>query len=180
MGISGIIPVINSIFVTLITLDMVFMVMQLTTRDIKRAFAFYDYDGSGFLDPMELTDAISHFVNGVDKELVKELVSNYDIDGNGNISLDEFTHFLLSRTGPRDDWITVAHLRQHKSATNKLRSFEDSSHSSSRRALTRSHSHGASHSSLGMSSSYSGTNSREQHASLDTASDIHRPGLTLP
>ena len=53
---------------------------KLTTRDIKRAFAFYDYDGSGYLDPAELADAVSHFVNGVDKKLIQELVSHYDID----------------------------------------------------------------------------------------------------
>ncbi len=87
---------------------------SLTRKDIKRAFSFHDHDGSGFLDPEELTGAISHYVNGVSKEKVAELVKFYDIDGNGNISLEEFTHFLLSRTSPnKDEWMTVKSLKEN-------------------------------------------------------------------
>ena len=48
----------------------------------------------------------------VNKKLVDELVSIYDVDGNGNISLAEFTNFLLSRTAKDpNEWLTVTDLK---------------------------------------------------------------------
>ena len=81
---------------------------KLTERDIQRAFKRFDADGSGFLDVAELTDAMHMFLNGVDRARVLELVQRYDVDGDGTISLDEFTAFLVSRASPnKDDWLTV-------------------------------------------------------------------------
>ena len=103
---------------------------KLTKRDIKRAFTFYDADGSGYLDPQELAIVIGNFTNGVERELVDELVCHYDIDGSGNISLDEFTQFLLSRTAKDPaEWITVADLKSRKDM--ELRNTESSYKSSS-------------------------------------------------
>ena len=53
---------------------------KLTKRDIKRAFAKFDTDGSGYLSVSELTEAIHLFLNGVSRELVAELVRRYDVD----------------------------------------------------------------------------------------------------
>lgn len=84
---------------------------KLTERDIKRAFCKFDKDNSGFLDIEELTTAIQQFLNGVDRRDVSELVSRYDIDGDGSISLVEFSRFLLSRNSPnKDDWVSIDQL----------------------------------------------------------------------
>ena len=53
---------------------------KLTKRDIKRAFAKFDTDGSGYLSVSELTTAVHLFLNGVPKEEVAELVKRYDVD----------------------------------------------------------------------------------------------------
>jgi EF-hand domain pair len=84
---------------------------QLNKRDIKRAFKAFDKDGSGTLDVGELTKVIGLYLNGIDPDLIKELVLRYDVDGDGVISLDEFQQLLLSRGSPNSaDWITVEHL----------------------------------------------------------------------
>jgi hypothetical protein len=44
---------------------------------------------------------------------VQKLVAHYDVDGDGNISLEEFTHFLLSRNAQNcEDWVTLENLRE--------------------------------------------------------------------
>jgi WD40 repeat protein len=90
---------------------------KLTERDIKRAFCKFDKDNSGYLDLDELTTAVSGFLNGVDRRQVAELVQCYDIDGDGSISLAEFSRFLLSRNSPnKEDWISVDQLTTPSSA----------------------------------------------------------------
>mmetsp|Transcript_3035 Transcript_3035/g.4634 ORF Transcript_3035/g.4634 Transcript_3035/m.4634 type:complete len:1138 (-) Transcript_3035:82-3495(-) len=84
---------------------------RLTQRDIKRAFIKFDTDGSGFLSTSELTAAIGLFLNGIDRNLIVELVQHYDVDQDGVISIDEFSEFLLSRNSEdKSKWLTVDHL----------------------------------------------------------------------
>jgi hypothetical protein len=48
------------------------------------------------------------FLNGVDRADVLRLVQRYDVDGDGSISLEEFSAFLISRTNPnKSEWLTV-------------------------------------------------------------------------
>jgi hypothetical protein len=84
---------------------------KITERDIQRAFKRFDKDNSGYLDKIELAHAIHLFLNGVSMDQVQELVSHYDVDGDGVISLAEFTQFLISRNSAnKHDWLTVDHL----------------------------------------------------------------------
>jgi WD40 repeat protein len=71
---------------------------QLTDRDLQRAFKRFDRDGNGYLNLQELTDAIRLFLNGIDDSLVAELAHVYDVDGDGQISVVEFTSNLLTRS----------------------------------------------------------------------------------
>jgi len=81
---------------------------NLVERDILRVFRRFDTDGSGFLSTDELSAAIHLYLNGVDRAQVAELVSHYDVDHDGHISLEEFTSFLISRTSPdKNSWQTV-------------------------------------------------------------------------
>jgi hypothetical protein len=88
---------------------------KLTQRDIKRAFAKFDTDGTGCLSVSELTDAIHLYLNGVSRNQVAELVQRYDVDQDGTISIDEFSAFLMSRNSEdRSQWLTVDHLTSPK------------------------------------------------------------------
>ena len=81
---------------------------KLTSRDINRAFKHYDFDSSGYLDKNELAAAIGAFVVGVDSTLIDELVEKYDVDNDGNINIEEFSKFIMSRYSVnKDDYLTI-------------------------------------------------------------------------
>lgn len=71
---------------------------KLNMRDLKRAFSRFDKDNNGLLDLHELVDGFKLFLNGVRESQIAELVSKYDMNGDGKISFEEFLHFLTSRT----------------------------------------------------------------------------------
>jgi hypothetical protein len=90
---------------------------KLTKRELKKVFHKYDLDGSGHLSTSELSQAIGSFINGVDPNLIQELVRQYDVDQDGAINLDEFCQFILSRNSSNpSDWITVNHLTSNTTA----------------------------------------------------------------
>ena len=100
---------------------------KLVERDILRVFKRFDKDGSGFLSTDELTSAIHLYLNGVDRNRVVELVSHYDVDHDGNISLEEFTSFLISRSSQdKSSWQTVDTLIEKKVKQNKSQSIHES------------------------------------------------------
>jgi len=77
---------------------------QLTERDMKRAFSLYDTDGNGLLSLNELIHAFEKHLVGVKRQQIEELIRNYDINGDGFISFEEFYGFLINRNAvPRDD-----------------------------------------------------------------------------
>ncbi len=95
---------------------------NLVERDIARVFRKFDKDNSGYLSVGELADAIHLFLNGVQRNQVQELVSHYDVDGDGSISLEEFTSFLISRSSPNpNDWLTVDTLMAQDSPGKKAK-----------------------------------------------------------
>lgn len=105
---------------------------SLTARDIAKAFKRFDKDGSGNLDLQELAGAIKLFCNGVDMSLVLQLVQHYDVDGDGQISLEEFTSFLLSRNSlDKKDWITVDNIISTRKKVSDRPTSSSSSSSSS-------------------------------------------------
>jgi hypothetical protein len=97
---------------------------KLNERDIKRAFAHCDCDGklpfppfhplfshligNGLLSLQELTHAFERYLNGVDKRSIEELIARYDVNGDGQISFEEFYELLNRRDAskaphPRSD-----------------------------------------------------------------------------
>ena len=82
-------------------------------------FIKFDTDKSGYLSVNELNDAITLYLNGIDKILIKQLVQKYDVDGDGAISIDEFCQFILSRNATHDDDVLrVDHLHITKPKQN--------------------------------------------------------------
>jgi hypothetical protein len=76
---------------------------KLNIRDVKKAFARFDIDNNGLLDLHELGKGISLFLNGVKESQIRELVSKYDLNGDGKISYEEFLHFLQTRSAIAPD-----------------------------------------------------------------------------
>jgi hypothetical protein len=76
---------------------------KLNERDLKRAFAQYDTDGNGLLNLNEMVGAIGKYLNGISRSEVEALVKYYDVNGDGNVSFEEFYGFLSKRSAvPRE------------------------------------------------------------------------------
>ena len=68
----------------------------LTRENIRKAFYYFDKDGSGIIERDELSDWLS--AGGIIPEnIVSELIDEADIDGDGNIDLNEFEALLVSK-----------------------------------------------------------------------------------
>jgi len=96
---------------------------RFTERDLRRAFCKFDTDNSGKISVAELAAAVQLFVQGVDPKQVVELVRHYDVDGDGEISLEEFSQFIMSRnSNNKGDWLSVDQLMKtsNKKTSNSL------------------------------------------------------------
>lgn len=78
---------------------------KLNIRDVKRAFSRFDLDNNGLLDLNEMAKGIQMFLNGVQEAQVRDLVAQYDVNGDGKISYEEFLGFLSTRSAidPNED-----------------------------------------------------------------------------
>ncbi|RYG64497.1 EF-hand domain-containing protein, partial [archaeon] len=76
---------------------------KLNLRDLKKAFSRFDLDQNGLIDLNEMVQGVQLFLNGVKRGQVEELVSRYDVNGDGKISYEEFLAFLTSRTAISQD-----------------------------------------------------------------------------
>lgn len=74
---------------------------SLNKKDLKKAFMRFDHDGNGLLDLSELGAAIRVFVNGVNDNQVEQLMSAYDMNGDGKVSYEELLHYLTTREATR-------------------------------------------------------------------------------
>lgn len=62
-----------------------------------RLFLEYDTDGSGSLDPDELQQLLCDIGLDLDREVIVDAISMYDIDGVGTMDIPEFASFLRSQ-----------------------------------------------------------------------------------
>lgn len=77
---------------------------NLTERDVKRAFSKFDKDNNGSLDVKELSACIQQFLNGIPTGEIEELVKCYDVNGDGKLSYEEFTHLLSSKSATSENF----------------------------------------------------------------------------
>ena len=73
-------------------------------NEINEAFALFDSDHTGAIDYHELKVAMRALGFDVKKEEVKKLISEYDREGNGTVSADDFLEISTSqarRSGKR-------------------------------------------------------------------------------
>jgi len=64
---------------------------------IKRAFEVFDTDGSGALSYEELEDVMTHMGERMPAEQIRRLIMAADLDGSGDIDIDEFTGMILGK-----------------------------------------------------------------------------------
>jgi Ca2+-binding EF-hand superfamily protein len=68
----------------------------LTTAAIKGVFKALDTDSSGTVSVEELQATIAKTSDSVSLEEIKEAIEEFDVNGDGEISLQEFLHFMKS------------------------------------------------------------------------------------
>lgn len=66
----------------------------------RRAFMFFDKDGSGYIELSELEEALTDETGDVDANVLNEIMREVDTDKDGRISYDEFVAMMKAGT----DW----------------------------------------------------------------------------
>lgn len=59
-------------------------------EEIKSAFELFDKDGSNSIDANEMRSAMRALGVKMNKQQIKELMDEIDVDGNGSLDFDEF------------------------------------------------------------------------------------------
>jgi len=75
--------------------------------DIKEAFALFDKEGTGDLDPDQVADAMQRLGVQMTKHEIREMIFDMDMDNSGTVSFDEFRSFWKSLV--RSNPVTVMH-----------------------------------------------------------------------
>ena len=75
----------------------------LTARAVlRRQFSLLDSDKSGAVDLKEFCSVIKRYLNGAEQDDLTKLFRTFDTDGNGTVSVEEFTDKLLKEAGPHN------------------------------------------------------------------------------
>lgn len=61
---------------------------------LKEAFDVFDHDRSAYISWMELATVLKAMGHKFEDDAIKDLVSAYDVDNNGEISFDEFVQMM--------------------------------------------------------------------------------------
>ena len=69
--------------------------MAAPTEDVEQVFQRYDSDGSGSIDPKELTKALREVGIEVDMAMAKKVMQGYDSDGSEGLGVDEFKKLVV-------------------------------------------------------------------------------------
>ncbi len=75
-------------------------------EEIREAFNLFDTDGSGTIDPKELTTAMKSLGFEAKNKTVYQMICDIDKDGNNEINFDEFLDVMtakMSTTDSRED-----------------------------------------------------------------------------
>lgn len=71
-------------------------------EEIREAFNLFDTDGSGTIDPNELTTAMKSLGFEAKNKTIYQMISDIDKDGKGEITFEEFLDVMTARIGDTD------------------------------------------------------------------------------
>ena len=63
-------------------------------KEYKEAFDLFDRDQTGLIGPNEIYSLLKNFGNPTPKKEIDKLMADFDNDGDGKLSFDEFVTFL--------------------------------------------------------------------------------------
>lgn len=66
-------------------------------EELRNAFDLFDKDGSGYISSAELKLAMNNFDENLTDDEIEEMIREADIDGDGEISYEEFADMLKSK-----------------------------------------------------------------------------------
>merc|ERR1712159_103224 len=67
-----------------------------TEEEMRKAFTLFDKNGDGFISPAELRVVMANVDENIDDEEVYGMIRIADLDGDGQISYDEFVKITTS------------------------------------------------------------------------------------
>ena len=74
----------------------------MTKENIRKAFKFFDKDGSGTIDKEELVQWLGSG-GCIPDEIIRDLINEADSNGDGNIDIEEFENILIDKLDLDDD-----------------------------------------------------------------------------
>lgn len=64
--------------------------------EIRETFRVFDLDGNGFITAFELRHAMKNLGTDLTAEEVDKMIKDFDIDGDGQLSYEEFFKLMTS------------------------------------------------------------------------------------
>ena len=74
----------------------------MTKENIRKAFKFFDKDGSGSIDKEELVQWLGSG-GFISDEIIRDLINEADSNGDGTIDVEEFENILIDKLDLDDD-----------------------------------------------------------------------------
>ncbi len=71
-------------------------------EEIREAFNLFDADGSGTIDPKELTSAMESLGFEAKNQTIYQMIKDIDKDGSGAIDFDEFLDMMTAKMSDKD------------------------------------------------------------------------------
>ena len=71
-------------------------------EEIREAFNLFDSDGSGTIDPKELTSAMESLGFEAKNQTIYQMIKDIDKDGSGAIDFDEFLDMMTAKMSDKD------------------------------------------------------------------------------
>ncbi|KAJ3303033.1 calmodulin-like 3 [Kappamyces sp. JEL0829] len=69
--------------------------IEVWRRWLIQAFCAFDIDGSGAINEVELLDAMLSLNMNFEESQVKDMIKTVDVDGDGDVSIDEFIKLMV-------------------------------------------------------------------------------------
>ncbi|KAG0249048.1 hypothetical protein BG011_009629 [Mortierella polycephala] len=73
------------------------MVDTESEEEIKEAFKVFDKDGNGYISAAELRHVLTNLGERLSDQEVDEMITEADVDGDGQINYDEFVRMMMSK-----------------------------------------------------------------------------------